>query len=91
MKEYSKEELARYNGKNGNPAYVAYKGKVYDVSASFLWKDGTHQVLHSAGVDLTDALEQAPHDGDLLGKFPVVGIVHGTSTSDTPSRSRKCE
>lgn len=91
MKEYSKEELARYNGKNGNPAYVAYKGKVYDVSASFLWKDGTHQVLHSAGVDLTDALEQAPHGGDLLGKFPIVGIFHGTGTSDVPSKSRKCE
>ena len=91
MKEYSKEELARYDGKNGNPAYVAYKGKVYDVSASFLWKDGTHQVLHSAGVDLTDALEQAPHDGDVLEKFPIVGMVHGTGTSDMPSRPRERE
>ena len=35
--------LAQYDGKNGNPAYVAYKGKVYDVSASFLWKDGNHK------------------------------------------------
>jgi len=55
--------LAQYDGKNGNPAYVAYKGKVYDVSASFLWKDGNHQVLHSAGVDSTVALEQAPQGG----------------------------
>jgi predicted heme/steroid binding protein len=77
MKEFTEEELAQYNGKNGNPVYVAYKRKVYDVSASFLWKDGTHQVLHSAGVDLTDALEQAPHDEDVLEKFPVVGILHG--------------
>jgi len=77
MKEFTEEELAQYNGKNGNPVYVAFKGKVYDVSASFLWKDGTHQVLHSAGVDLTDALEQAPHGGDVLEKFPVVGILHG--------------
>ena len=77
MKEFTEEELAQYNGKNGNPVYVAYKGKVYDVSASFLWKDGAHQVLHSAGVDLTDALEQAPHDEDFLEKFPVVGILHG--------------
>ena len=66
MKEFTEEELAQYNGKNGNPVYVAYKGKVYDVSASFLWKDGAHQVLHSAGVDLTDALGQAPHGGDVL-------------------------
>jgi len=41
MKEFTEEELAQYNGKNGNPVYVAYKGKVYDVSASFLWKDGS--------------------------------------------------
>jgi len=38
MKEFTEEELAQCNGRNGNPAYIAYKGKVYDVSASFLWK-----------------------------------------------------
>ncbi len=75
MKGFTEEELAQYNGKNGNPAYVAYKGRVFDVSASFLWKDGVHQVFHSAGGDLTDALEQAPHYGDVLEKFPVVGII----------------
>ena len=86
MKEFTEEELAQYNGKNGNPVYVVYKGKVYDVSASFLWKDGIHQVLHRAGVDLTDALEQAPHGGDVLEKFPVVGVLHGVGMSDRPSK-----
>lgn len=86
MKEFTEEELAQYNGKNGNPVYVVYKGKVYDVSASFLWKDGIHQVLHRAGVDLTDALEQAPHGGDVLEKFPVVGVLHGVGMSDIPSK-----
>ena len=85
MKVFTKEEVVQYNGKNGNPAYVIYKGKVYDVSASFLWKDGTHQVLHSAGVDLTNALEQAPHGGDFLERFPVVGIIPGAGWSQTPS------
>ena len=85
--EFTEEEPAQYNGKNGNPAYVVYNGKVYDVSASFLWKDGTHQVLHSAGVDLTDALDQAaPHGGDVLQKFPVVGILHGAGMSNMPSK-----
>jgi len=86
MKEFTEEELAQYNGKNGNPVYVVYKGKVYDVSASFLWKGGIHQVLHSAGVDLTDALEQAPHCGDVLEKFPVVGVLHGVGMSNVPSK-----
>jgi len=76
MKEFTEDELAQYNGENGNPVYVVYKRKVYDVSASFLSKNGTHQVLHTAGVDLTNALKQAPHGGEVLEKFPVVGILH---------------
>ncbi len=75
MRAFTREELSEYNGKNGNPSYIAYKGKVYDVSASFLWKDGRHQVFHVAGVDLTDALGQAPHGVEAIEKFPVVGIL----------------
>jgi len=76
MKRFSKEELARYNGKNGAPAYIAYKGKVYDVSASFIWENGRHQVVHNAGKDLTDSLEQAPHGVEMLKRFPVIGTLH---------------
>jgi len=76
MKRFSKEELARYNGKNGAPAYIAYKGKVYDASNSFQWKNGRHQVLHNAGENLTDALEQAPHGTDMLERLPVVGTLY---------------
>lgn len=85
MKEFTEEELARYNGKNGNPAYVAYRGKVYDVSDSFLWRDGVHQVLHVAGLDLTVALDQAPHGGDALERFPVVGILREPDMPPPPS------
>ncbi len=86
MKEFTEEELIQFNGKNGNPAYLAYNGKVYNVSASFLWTDGNHQVLHSAGVDLTDALEQAPHGEEVLKKFPVVGILHNSEMSNIKSK-----
>jgi len=75
MKRFSKEELARYNGKNGAPAYIAYKGKVYDASASFIWRNGRHQVIHNAGEDLTDGLEQAPHGVEMLERLPVIGIL----------------
>jgi predicted heme/steroid binding protein len=86
MKEFTEKELAQYDGRNGKPAYVGYKGKVYDVSSSFLWKDGRHQVLHSAGVDLTGALEQAPHGDDLLEKFPMVGILRDAGLSNMSSK-----
>ncbi len=48
---------------------------MYDVSSGFLWRGGKHQVLHHAGEDLTDSLEQAPHGPDLLERFPVVGTL----------------
>jgi len=83
MKEFSKEELARYNGKDGRPAYAAYQGKVYDLSDSLLWNGGSHQVLHNAGVDLTDDMEQAPHGGDVLEKFPLVGTLRGADRKDS--------
>ena len=81
MKEFTEEELGRYNGKNGLPAYTAFEGKVYDVSGSFLWKDGNHQVLHDAGVDLSTAMGQAPHGEEVLERFPVVGILRGARTN----------
>jgi predicted heme/steroid binding protein len=75
VKRFSRAELARYNGKNGAPAYIACKGKIYDASNSFQWRNGRHQVLHGAGEDLTDGLEQAPHGVDLLARLPVIGIL----------------
>lgn len=35
---FTTEELAKYNGKDGQPAYVAYEGNVYDVSNVKEWK-----------------------------------------------------
>ena len=75
MRIFTDEELARYNGRDNTPAFVAYNGKVYDVSSSFLWKGGRHQVTHVAGKDLTEDLSQAPHGDDLLERFPVVGTL----------------
>ncbi|MDI6783951.1 MAG: cytochrome b5 domain-containing protein [bacterium] len=75
MRNFTKEELAQYHGKNGAPAYIAFKNKIYDVSESFLWKQGRHQVLHNAGEDLSDSLEKAPHSAELIEKFPIVGTL----------------
>jgi len=75
MKKLTKKELAQHSGKNGTKAYIAYNRKVYDVSNSFLWKNGKHQVLHQAGEDLTEALREAPHGEDLLERVPIIGVI----------------
>ncbi len=67
------EQLKRFDGTGGKPAYVAFKGKVYDVSGSVLWADGDHQGQHTAGRDLTEEMSGAPHDDDVLEMYPVVG------------------
>jgi predicted heme/steroid binding protein len=77
LKKFTLEELAKYDGRDGQPAYVAFKGKVYDVSESWLWEDGDHQGLHEAGKDLTDEMEDAPHDDESLIDMPVVGELEG--------------
>ncbi len=76
MRKFTEKELQKYNGQNGMPAYIAYKGKVYDVSESFLWKGGKHQALHSAGEDLAEALKNAPHGEEFIKKYPVVGMLY---------------
>jgi len=73
MRTFTREELREFDGREGRPAYVAFRGKVYDVSGSFLWRGGKHQVLHQAGEDLTEAMQEAPHGEELLARFPVVG------------------
>lgn len=76
MEEFTLEELAKYNGKNGQKAYIAYSGKVYDVTGSDFWDEGEHMGLHEAGLDLTEALDmEAPHETDALDSFTVVGTI----------------
>lgn len=67
------EELHGFDGKEGKPAFVAYQGKIYDLTRSKLWKDGAHARKHLAGQDLTAALKTAPHGEDKILSMPEVG------------------
>jgi predicted heme/steroid binding protein len=55
MKIFTKEELRKYDGRNG-VVYIAYNGKVFDVSDSYHWRTGIHHAMHPCGCDLTEAL-----------------------------------
>jgi len=69
--------LAHFDGKEGTPAYVAYKDKVFDMTSLKLWKNGVH-MKHSAGHDMTDALSKAPHGEEKLDGLPVAGKYDGS-------------
>jgi predicted heme/steroid binding protein len=73
LKKVTVQELEENNGKNGKPAYFAYKGKVYDVSESSFWLDGDHLGMHQAGKDLTEELEMAPHREETFQRVKLVG------------------
>jgi predicted heme/steroid binding protein len=75
IKTYTPSQLALRNGQDRPEIWVAYHGKIYDVSASRLWKKGMHYE-HWAGQDLTDELEDAPHTEKVFEKFMVVGLLH---------------
>ena len=75
MKEFDAKKLATYNGENGSPIYFAHDGKVYDVSESKLWRNGVHMKRHHAGKDLTTDIQAAPHDLDVLARYPQVGVL----------------
>jgi len=73
QKQVTKQELEENNGKDGKPAYFAYKGKVYDVTQSSFWIDGDHIGMHQAGRDLSEELEMAPHKEENFQRVKLVG------------------
>ena len=73
QKKVTIQELEANDGKNGKPAYIAYQGKVYDVSESSFWMEGEHMGMHNAGKDLTEDLEMAPHKDENFSKVKYVG------------------
>ena len=70
---YTLDGLSPFDGKDGRPAYLAYQGIVYDVTASRLWKNGSHVTKHAAGNDLTEFLKTAPHGEDKILAMPRAG------------------
>jgi predicted heme/steroid binding protein/uncharacterized membrane protein len=75
MKEFDLERLKECNGKDGKPVYVAYKGRVIDVTNSKFWKTGLHMKRHPSGTDLTTEIEAAPHGIDVLDRYPQMGVL----------------
>jgi predicted heme/steroid binding protein len=65
-------QLALRNGQDKPEIWIAYRGDVFQVTASRLWRDGKHYE-HWAGQDLTDELKDAPHQEEVFKKFKIIG------------------
>lgn len=72
MKKYTVQQLALRNGQDKEEIWVAFRGKIYDVTNSRLWRNGKHYE-HWAGQDLTAELDDAPHTDKVFKKFEIIG------------------
>jgi predicted heme/steroid binding protein len=72
---FTPDELSKFDGKEGRPAYVAYNGKVYDVTEANLWSEGNHMGEHNAGKDLTQEMEASPHGNTVVENMKIVGVL----------------
>jgi predicted heme/steroid binding protein len=72
--KYTLQQLALRNGQDKPEIWVAFKGVIYDVSESRLWRNGRHYE-HWAGQDLTHELPDAPHTQSVFLKFKIVGVI----------------
>lgn len=83
------DNLMIFDGTEDRAACVAYKGKIYDVTKSELWQNGTHFGKHHAGTDLTEMLKQAPHGEEKILAMPHIGKLLLTKTKKVRSRYEK--
>jgi len=74
-KTFSRKELVNFDGKNSRPAYIAYNGAVYDVTDNMFWAEGAHLQSHSAGIDLTTEIDNAPHGEEVFEGLNKVGVL----------------
>ena len=70
---FNQTELAKYNGQDGQPAYGAGGGGVYDVTGVAAWAGGKHHG-NLAGQELTAVIDtKSPHGRKVLTGLTVVG------------------
>ncbi len=81
---FTQKELESFDGKEGRPFYIVFEGKVYDLSKSQLWIQGTHMGIHTRNENLAETIKKAPHTLVTLERFPVVGTF-SEQTIPTPA------
>ena len=74
LHSYTRSQLALRNGQDRPEIWVAFRGYIYDMTNSKLWKNGKHYEPW-AGQDLTSELADAPHSEKVFEKFTPIGLL----------------
>ncbi|MFA6765856.1 MAG: cytochrome b5 domain-containing protein [Clostridia bacterium] len=74
QRTFTLEELSTYDGRDGNPAYIAVNGIVYNVTNNATWAAGTHFGLQ-AGTDVTESFTSCHAGQPILNNLEVVGVL----------------
>ena len=76
---FTLSDLAKFDGQNGNKAYIAFNGKVYDISDQQNFVNGVH-IFDSrikAGTDISQYISSAPPSHKTrFQQLHQVGILH---------------
>jgi predicted heme/steroid binding protein len=73
--ELTIEELAEYDGQDGNKAYIAIDGNIYDVTDLAPWSGGMHNNF-PAGQDYTEKIEEvSPHGLTPIEDLEPIGTI----------------
>ena len=74
LPRFTLQQLALRNGQDKPEIWIAFKGTIYDVTDSRLWRGGKHYE-HWAGQDLTAELSKATHTKSVFERFKAVGVL----------------
>jgi predicted heme/steroid binding protein len=78
-RSYTLQELAQYDGKDGNQCLVAVDGDVYLIEGFALWQNGEHLPSGGrarCGLDLTEVIDnESPHGRSKLQLLKKVGTL----------------
>ena len=73
-KTFTLDELSQYTGMDGNKAYIAINGMVYDVTNMMEFQvDGAF--YGKAGMDLSTELRDSPEYESMFNEIPIIGRI----------------
>ncbi len=76
VRTFTRAELELHDGTDpARSVLIGYKGKIYDVTASYPWAKGSHWGDVRAGQDLTGRLKESIHGEEMLLRVLCVGLL----------------